>query len=183
MTTRQPPRFYGINTYSDPQGRFQMRYPSTWQYFPVEDNSGARVDGAMYMPNLDDQATSLSVWVKDLEHSIVAEDLNDLRQGVEEGLAQFTDCRVEATADVVLSNLIKFEREFVYRHGDGQRKRKFWMLYVDRWLIVVTYQGSSLEEYDHWFAMANYSFATFYLPEALWFATDRDLVGHAHPQT
>ena len=183
MTTRQPPRFYGINTYTDLHGRFRMRYPSTWQYFPVEDNDGIVMDGAMYVPNPDDKATSLSVWVKDLEHSVVAEDLDDLRQGVEEGLAQFPACQVEATADVVLSNLIKFEREFVYRDGETLRKRKSWMLYVDRWLIVMTYQGSSVEEYGYWFAMANYSFATFYLPEALWFATDRDLVGYAHPQT
>jgi len=37
--------------------------------------------------------------------------------------------------------------------------------------------------YDYWFAMANYSYATFHLPEALWFATDRDLVGAAHPHS
>lgn len=183
MTTRQPPRFYGIDTYVDPQGRFQMRYPSTWQYFPVEDDNGIRMDGAMYLPNVDDKGTSLSVWVRELEHPVVAEDLDELRQGVEEGLARFAGRRVEATADVVLSNLIKFEREFVYRDGDTLRKRKTWMLYVDRWLIVVTYQGSSLAEYEYWFAMANYSYATFHLPEALWFATDRDLVGYTHGQT
>jgi hypothetical protein len=44
-------------------------------------------------------------------------------------------------------------------------------------LIVIAYQGSSVEEYAYWLAMANYSYATFYLPEALWFATDRDLAG------
>jgi hypothetical protein len=49
---------------------------------------------------------------------------------------------------------------------------------VDKWQIALTYQGSSPEEYEYWFALANYSFATFTIPEALWFATDRDLIGY-----
>lgn len=178
MTTRQPPRFYGIQTFTDPHGRFRMRYPSTWEQFDLEG-----VDGAMYRPNAQDNETWLSVWAKGLEHSVVAEDLEELHQGVEEGLAQLVDCQVTATADVVLSNMIKFEREFTFRDGDVPRKRKFWMLYVDKWLIVITYQGSSPEEYDYWLAMANYSYATFYLPEALWFATDRDLASQLRQQT
>jgi hypothetical protein len=108
----------------------------------------------------------------------VAEDLEHLRLGVSEGLAQLADCKVEAASEVVLGNLIKFERVFTFRVDGAVRKRKLWMLYVDKWLIVLTWQGSSEEEYEYWLAMANYSFATFNLPEALWFATDRDLGGH-----
>lgn len=179
MTTRQPPRFYGIDTYSDPQGRFRMRFPTTWQQSKLQHADGTALDGAMFLPDPDDPATSLSAWVSGLEHAVVAEDLEDLRQGVEEGLTRFPECRVESAADLVLSNLVKFERVFTYREDDTLRKRKFWMLYVDRWLIVVSYQGSSVEEYEYWLAMANYSYATFFLPEELWFATDRDLVGIA----
>ena len=43
------------------------------------------------------------------------------------------------------------------------RKRKQWLLYVDIWLIVLTWQGSSPEEYEYWLPMGNYAFATFNL--------------------
>jgi hypothetical protein len=43
--------------------------------------------------------------------------------------------------------------------------------------MCLTLHGSSPEENQYWFAMANYAFLTFEIPEALWFATDRDLAG------
>lgn len=178
MADREPALFRGIQTFIDPHGRFRMRYPSTWQQFDLD-----ATDGAMFLPNPDDKETWLSVWAKGLELAVVAEDLAVLREGVAEGLAQLADCRIDQTADVVLGNLIKFEREFTFDDAGSRRKRKFWMLYVDKWLIVITYQGASEEEYAHWFAMANYSYATFYLPEALWFATDRDLAGQTRAET
>ena len=30
--------------------------------------------------------------------------------------------------------------------------------------------------YEHWLPMGNYAYGTFQIPEALWFATDRDLL-------
>ena len=56
------------------------------------------------------------------------------------------------------------------------RKRKQWLLYVDRWLLCLTWQGASAPAYEHWFAMANQSFLTFEIPQALWFFTDRELL-------
>ena len=52
------------------------------------------------------------------------------------------------------------------------------MLYVDRWMMVLTFHGATVEEYHYWLAMVNHSFDTFTLPEELWFATDRDLTGY-----
>jgi hypothetical protein len=43
--------------------------------------------------------------------------------------------------------------------------------------MVITYQAESPAEYDYWYAMVNQSFIHFTLPEALWFAVDRDLAG------
>lgn len=40
---------------------------------------------------------------------------------------------------------------------------------------MLVWQGSTVDEYDYWLPMGNYSYATFEIPEALWFATDRDL--------
>jgi hypothetical protein len=132
-------------------------------------------EGVMFSPPVGDPYTSFSAWVSKLDESIVAEDLDDLRAGVNEGLTELPECQVEAGSESVLSNLIKFERVFTFREDGATRKRKVWLLYVDTWLIVLTWQGSSPDEYAYWLPMANYSFATFNLPEALWFATDRDL--------
>jgi hypothetical protein len=87
---------------------------------------------------------------------------------------------IESSSEEALSNLIKFERIYTFRDGDVVRKRKSWLLYVDTWLMVVTYQGATEEEYAYWLPMGNYAFFRFELPHALWFATDRDLSGALH---
>jgi hypothetical protein len=163
-----------VNTYQDPIGRFNFRFPSDWHQFDIEGR-----EGVIYRPLLQDEQTLLSAWVSKLDVAVVAEDLDELRKGVAEGLARLEQSIVEAESEVVLGNLIKFERVYTYREGDATRKRKVWIIYVDVWLIVLTWQGSSEEEYDYWFAMANYTYHTFTIPEALWYATDRDLVGHS----
>src|SRR5262245_49790841 len=167
MAQRPPPRFVGVITYRDRLGRFSIRYPTGWAEFTLQDQ-----DGVMYAPNPDDLATSFTAWVTPLEHPAVAEDLDSLRDAVCEGLAQLPDCVIESEYDVPLGNALKLERVFTFREGDAIRKRKQWLFYVDTWLMVLTWQGSSPEEYEYWLAMANYCFATFTLPEALWFATD-----------
>lgn len=134
-------------------------------------------EGFGFAPDPADPHTSFSVWVSPLGESVVAEDLDVLRAGAETGLEALDDCRVERAADDVLSNLVKFERIYTFREGGTVRKRKQWLLYVDTWLMCLTWQGSSPEAYHYWYSMANHSFQGFELPQALWFATDRDLVG------
>ena len=171
MATRQPPRFTGVHTYRDPQGRFSVRFPTDWHTFELSDNR----DGFMVSPEAENPQTWFAIWLMPLEHAVVAEDMEDLQRGVEEGLAQLPECNVEAASNDNLSNLLKFERIFTFRDGDAVRKRKLWILYVDKWMYVLTFQGANVEEYHYWLAMVNYSYDTFTLPEALWFATDRDL--------
>lgn len=170
MTTRQPPRFYGVTTYQDPLGRYSFRFPTDWLQFDLEGRDGIRV-----APRSDDPETWFTAWVVPLEEPAVAEDLETLRAGVADGLARLAECKVESESEIVLGNLIRFERVFTFRDGEAVRKRKFWILYVDKWLIMLTWQGSSEEEFEYWLPMANYAFATFNIPEALWFATDREL--------
>ncbi len=173
-TTKRPgPKFTGIDTYRDPLGRFTFRYPSDWYEHPLRDG----LEGAMFSPQAENPQTWFSAWVVDLKEKVVAEDLHVLRQGVEQGLAKLQDVQIEESKDDALSNLVKFERIFTFRDGDVIRKWKQWQLYVDHWLMVVTYQGENPEEYEYWLPMANYSYHFFVLPEALWFATDRDLTG------
>ncbi|MBA3943254.1 MAG: hypothetical protein H0X37_01675 [Herpetosiphonaceae bacterium] len=174
MRERRPAHFIGVRTYEDPKGRFYFRYPTDWAEFELDDNR----EGIMYVPEAEDLVTNFSAWVSELDHPVVAEDLEDLRQGVDAGLASLTECNVEAESQDALGNLVKFERIFTFHEGDAIRKRKLWILYVDKWLIVLTFQGYSEEAYDHWLAMANYSFDTFNIPAELWFSVDRDLSGY-----
>src|SRR5262245_29176453 len=173
MTQRPPPRYYGIITYRDPHGRFSFQYPSDWHVFELEDQR----EGLLVSPEAENPQTWFSVWVSRLELKVVAEDLAELKDGVDEGLQLLTDVKVESASEDALNNLIKFERVYTFREGETIRKRRSWFLYVDTWLMVVTYQGATEEEYAYWLPMGNYSFLRFELPEALWFATDRDLSG------
>jgi hypothetical protein len=202
MTAQDTPKFTGTQMYRDPLGRFFYWYASDWATFEMKEvvpktrgkKSKARLtaakrateeqplpvrEGFGAAPDPDDPHTSISVWVSPLAEAVVAEDLEELRQGVDDGLAALEDCRVEESSDDVLSNLVKFNRIYEFTENGQRRKRKQWVMYVDTWLMCVTWQGSSPEAYKHWLALANYSFNTFQIPEALWFATDRDLTGKA----
>jgi hypothetical protein len=134
-------------------------------------------EGFGFAPNPADPHTSFTVWVSPLAERVVAEDLPELKAGVDAGLAALQQCRIEAAQDDTLSNLVKFERIYTFHDGEATRKRKQWLLYVDTWMMCLTYQGSSPEEFQYWYAMANQSFFGFELPYELWFMTDRDLMG------
>ena len=171
MIEREAPRFTGVANYDDPKGRFRFRFPTDWNQYELEDDR----EGRLFAPDPSDLQTYFAVWVSELEQAVVAEDMEDLKAGVAEGLAQLPSSHVESESETVMGNLIKFERVLTFTQDGAVRKRKSWILYVDRWTIVLTWQGSSVEEYEYWLAMANYSFATFNVADELWFATDRDL--------
>ena len=105
---------------------------------------------------------------------------------MDEGLRALPGCAVVSGSERVLGNLLRFERIYTFRDDapgaaapgapPAERKRKQWLLYVDRWLLCLTWQGASAPAYEHWFAMANQSFLTFEIPQALWFFTDRELL-------
>lgn len=170
MEERQPPRFTGVRMYNDPKGRFSLRHPTTWAQSDLDEDR----EGVMWIPNVEDLDTNLSIWVSKLEMPVVAEDKDDLQEGVKQGLASLQGVEMEKEDVITLGDLVKFELIYTYRQGERTLKRKGWILYVSEWMIVFTWQGSSVEEYEYWLAMANYSFATFNIPEELWFATDRD---------
>ena len=173
-----PPRFYGVTTFSDHEGRFKFRVPSNWYQSELDDER----DGMIWVPDPDDPDTHLSCWVEKLEQKVEEGDVEGLRSGLEQGLSRLPDCEVESGSDDHYGNLIKFERVFTYGEASGdrpgggaRRKRRSWYLYADRWAIVLAYQGATPEHYEYWLPMGNYAFATFDVAEWLWFATDRDL--------
>jgi hypothetical protein len=163
------PHFRGVETFSDPEGRFKFRVPSDWHRTELDDER----EGMMFLPDLDDPDSHISCWVTKLDGTVKAEDLPVLREGVEEGLRQLPNCAVESGTEDSYGNQVKFERVFTYGE-EGLRKRKSWFLYADVWLIVLAYQGSTPEWYDYWLPMGNYAFATMDVAEWLWFTTDPD---------
>ncbi|HEY8455780.1 MAG TPA: hypothetical protein VIL34_09310 [Actinopolymorphaceae bacterium] len=174
------PRFVGVTTYQDPLGRFWFRYPSDWRVYDLTDDR----EGVMFAPNEADNVpneenpspkTYFAAWVSKLGEHVVAEDLPVLQEGLEAGLKQLPGVEVEKAKDDVFGNLVKLERIYEFDDGGERRKRRTWTLYVDYWQIVLVFQGETPEEYKYWLPMGNYSFATFNIPEELWFATDRDL--------
>lgn len=171
MTRPQQPQFRGVRTYRDPQGRFSFRHPSDWNRFELDENR----DGIMVSFQPGAPTTYFAVWVTPLQTKVVAEDHDVLREGVDAGLAQLPECEISYTDDKVLSNLVKFERTYTFRDGEFTRQRRTWVLYVDTWQYVLVWQGATPPEYEYWLPMGNYAFAMFELPQALWFATDRDL--------
>lgn len=173
MSQRQRPRFTGVDTYIDPGGRFTFRFPKGWHQFELEDDR----EGVLFAPDPAAPRTWFAVWVERLEEHVVAEDYDDLRSGVEEGLAALPAFRLEEERDDLLENLVKFERIFTFDENGVTRKRKLWILYVDIWQIVATFQAENEAEWEHWFAMGNHSFHSFNIPTELWFSVDRDLQG------
>ncbi len=173
MDRPERPLFYGVTTYQDPHSRFSFRFPTGWHQF---EPSGDQ-EGVIFSPQAANPTTWFSVLITDLGEEIVAEDMEDLRRGVDEGISGLPEAQIEHSADDALSNLLKFERVYTFREDGVTRKRKVWIMYVAKWLMVVAWQGETESEYHYWLPMGNYAFNTFHIPEALWFMTDRDLSG------
>ena len=175
MRRRDDPVFVGVTTYRDPDARFTFRYPMGWhELAPTGDQEGVIVS-----PESENPKTWFSVLVSKLPEPAVAEDLETLRAGVDEGISQIPGVSVEEGSDSVLGNLVKFERVYTFQEDGATRKRRVWILYVAEWLMVAAYQGEDEAEFEYWTAIVNHSFHSFNLPEALWFATDRTLTGVA----
>jgi hypothetical protein len=172
------PRFTGVRTHIDPLGRFTHRYPTGWHSFELEDNR----DGTMYSPSATNPQTYFAVWSTKMEDSVVVEDFDDLLMGITEGLNSLPGFKLMESGNDFFGNLMKFDRVFTFEDNGVRRKRHVWLLYVDIWQIVVTFQGETPEEYHYWLPMGNYCFNSFNLAQELWFATDRELNGMAKVQ-
>jgi hypothetical protein len=173
MTSSRPtPKFVGIDTFRDHLGRFTVRYPSDWQLFDIDFGR----DGKLFSPSATNTHTYVAVWVDKLDFTADGSDAPALAKAFNQGLNQLSDCTIIEQDDVVIGNLIKLERFYTFNDNGVIRKRKVWAMYVAQWLMVLTYQGETVEEWEHWYAMANQSFHHFVIPPELFFAMDKDLM-------
>jgi hypothetical protein len=177
MTTRPTPKFVGVDTYRDGQGRYSVRFPSDWHQFDIDFGR----DGRLFSPSATNTHTYVAIWIDQLQFTAEANDATDLAEAFEKGLAQLPACTILERSDTVIGNLIKFERFYTFDDNGVTRKRKVWAMYVDKWLMVLTYQGETVDEWEHWYGMANQSFHHFVIPTELWYATDRDINGAGTP--
>ncbi|HUT18399.1 MAG TPA: hypothetical protein VM366_04510 [Anaerolineae bacterium] len=168
---KDTPKYSGIRFYRDPGGRFQLRYPTGWHPYELADQR----DGVMFSPQGEDPRTWFAIWSTRLEHAVVADDIDLLREGVEEGLLQLPGLHVESSSDDPFDNLIRFERIYTFEEDGVVRKRRVWMTYVWKWLFTLVAQGETVEEFHYWRMMLNDFFDAFDLAPELWFASDREL--------
>jgi hypothetical protein len=152
-------------------GRFQFRYPAGWHEHELADDR----DGVMFSPQAIEPTTWFAAWAVRLPDAVVAEDVHLLHDGVEEGLADLPDLQIESASDDVFDNLIRFERVYTFTEDGITRKRKVWMIYVYKWLLVFMAQGETVDEYEYWSMMLNDCFDYLDLAPALWYASDREL--------
>lgn len=173
MTSSRPtPKFIGIDTYRDPMGRYTVRFPIDWHQFDIDFGR----DGKLFSPSASNTNTYVAVWVEQMEFSADGKDAPVLAKSFNQGLSQLADCTILEQDDVVIGNLIKLERFYTFNDNGVIRKRKVWAMYVGKWLMVLTFQGETVEEWEHWYAMANQSFHHFVIPPELFFAMDKDLM-------
>ena len=171
MTQEERPMYRGIRTHRDPQGRFEFRYPKGWQRYELSEDR----DGVMYSPDAEDPQTWFAVWAVRLQDAVVAEDVEILREGIDEGIWQLPGLHIESASEDIFDNLIRFKRVYTFCQDGATRKRKVWMIYVHTWLFVLVAQGADVQAYDRWSIMLDDCLNTFDLSQVLWFASDREL--------
>lgn len=166
------PWFRGTTTYQDPLGRFTFRHNSEWTRADLEDDR----DGIIVGPDLEaDPATYFAVWAAKLDETVEQADLPVLSEGFDNGLKALPDLVVDKSEDKNYNDIIKIERYIRFSEDGQTRQRRVWAMYATHWQLLVVFQGKDLEEFDYWEAMGNYCFASFELPQYLWFATDPEL--------
>ncbi len=110
-----------------------------------------------------------------LPEAVVQADLPVLVEGFDAGLGKLADVVIESSKDDTFNDIIRLERYLTFTDDGHTRRRRMWAMYAAQWQLLIVYQGSSVEEFDYWEAMANYCFSSFELPQELWFATDPEL--------
>lgn len=174
MEKRQKPKFHGTTAYNDPDGAFIFIYSADWRQFSLPEG----MDGILVAPEADNPQTWLSIWKSNLPEPVRGGDVEILREALQQALAELEDFNLASSSEEVIADMIKLEREFTFRQDGQTRRRKMWVLYANRTQVSIAYQGASEEDYQHWLAMANYSFHTLKLPDKIWYAPEKDLIGY-----
>lgn len=156
MAREVRPTFKGTTIHRDADLVFEFHYNDEWTRYEMPDHPG----GVLVSPQKDVPRTWLSVWKKRLEEKITHDDVDDVRAGLDEGLAQLEGFSLISSDEELYARWIRFERIYTYREGEQVRKCKQWVVYINHWMVVLTFRAENEEEYAYYLAMVNYSFHT-----------------------
>lgn len=156
---KEGPAFQGLVLQEDRQWRYYFWYPKGWHPYDLSDGRA----GVLCSPMAESPTTFFSVQVTQLETGVQADDLDVLREGVQEGLGQLPGLRIESSQESAGSSRISFERIHTFQDGETTRKRRIRLIYGRDRLYTLMSQGATVEEYTHWLPMLNYCHLTFQL--------------------
>ena len=77
--------------------------------------------GRIFSPRPDDITTSFSTEARDLGTEVTGEDLETLREGVEEGLRQLPELVIEKREGDAIGDLVTLEYWFTFREAETAR--------------------------------------------------------------
>jgi hypothetical protein len=158
-TQTHGPAFEGLILEQNEEWHYHFWYPKGWSRY---DLTGDKT-GVLCSPNAQDPTTYFSVETLRLPVAARPEDVDTLRQGIEEGLSSLPDLKVDSADDSSGGARLVFERLFTFRDGEMVRKRRIRLMYVGATLYSLTAQGEDEHAYEYWLSMLNYSFRTFEL--------------------
>lgn len=156
-TPQDTPSFEGLMLEQDREWQYYFWYPKGWYRYEL----GNGRNGVLCSPEDEHPNTYFSVETQRLPAAALAEDIEALRQGIQEGLSQLPNLCVESTDETVADGRIVLERVFTFADGDAVRKRRIRLLYAGSTLYSLIAQGSSEQDYEHWLSMLNYCHLTF----------------------
>ena len=158
-TSPERPAFEGAILAPDTEWRYYFWYPKGWHRYQLTDGR----EGILCSPHAQDPTTYFSVHVQKLAAAVEPDDIDVLREGIEEGLSQLPDLNVESAHSSQTTDGIRFERVYTFSDGDVTRKRRIRLIYRGNRLYSLMSQGSTIDEYERWLSMLNYCHLTFRL--------------------
>jgi hypothetical protein len=157
--TQSRPTFEGLVLVQDGERRYHFWYPKGWHRYEL---TGGR-EGVLCSPQAEDPSTFFSVHVQKLATTVGPDDVDLLREGIEEGLSQLPGLNVELAQNSQGAGRMTFERVYTFTDGAATRKRRIRLIYSGNTLYSLMSQGSSVDEYERWLSMLNYCHLTFRL--------------------
>ena len=158
--TESRPAFEGLVLEQNTEQQFYFWYPKGWHRYDLSDGRA----GVLCSPCAQDPTTYFSVQVQELPTAVhPQDDLDTLREGIHEGLAQLPGLHVESAEESYSETRITFERVFTFQDRAVTRKRRIRLLYAGARLYSLISQGSTENEYTRYLSMLNYCYLTFQL--------------------
>jgi len=155
---KRTPAFTGLLIHREPRYRYSFLVPDGWHYHELESEHG---HGAIYAPDPEDVANSLSVEGRDLGVEVKPQDLKTLRQGFALGLRQLPGSVVERIEAETVGNLVTMEARHTFRDGRARRKRWVRLLYRGTVQVRIVAQGRTVADFELWEPMFFQSMRTF----------------------